>query len=241
MAIMLPGIVADFLGFIGIQWPNINEDKVREFGQEVAQFGKEIENMHQGAGNTIKQVGDSYQGAAYEQLLATWAKMSSDHLSELETGCQIVSEGCSIGADAIVGMKVAALAELAALAAEFVADQAAAFVTFGASEAALPLIEEAGEQIVNFLEQELIGYIEGQVINAAFQPLIAKIESAVEGLVFQGAEAALGVSGGGAGSSFSISPSDVQTLAEQFGQQAEQFAASAGQFAATASGMNFSE
>lgn len=238
---MLPGPVADFLNFIGINWPNVNEDKVREFGEHVAQFGRDLDGTHQGATNTIKQVGDSYQGAAYEQLFATWGRMSSEHMSELVTGCHFVSEACDIGADVIIGMKVEAIAQLVVMAAEFIADQAAAVATFGIAEAGLLLIEEEGQQLVKFLEQELIGYIEGKVIDAAFTPLIAKIEGAVEGLVFKGTAAALGVPAGGTGTSFSIAPSQVLSLAETFGQHAEEFEGTANQFASTAEGMNFSE
>ena len=44
----------------------------------------------------------------------------------------------------VVGLKGAAIVQLAILAAEIIADQAAAPLTFGASEAAIPLDEQMG-------------------------------------------------------------------------------------------------
>ena len=110
MAIELPGPVADFLGFIGINWPNVNEDKVREFGQHVAQFGQCLQQTQQDASTTVQSLGQAYQGAGYEQLLATWGAKSDSHMSELITGCQLVSTAMDAGADVIVGMKVEAIA-----------------------------------------------------------------------------------------------------------------------------------
>ena len=83
-----------------------------------------------------------------------------------------------VGADVIVGMKLEAIGQLVMLAAEFIADQAAAVETSG-GRGGLALIEEEGQQLVRFLEQELLQYVEGQIIDAAVGPLISKVEQAV--------------------------------------------------------------
>jgi uncharacterized protein YukE len=234
VAIELPGAVADFLNFIGISWPNVNEDKVREFGQRVAQFAGDLQNTHQGATGTIQELGNAYQGQSYQQLFATWGRMSDAHMTELLDGCHVVSGAMDVAADVIVGMKLEAIGQLVALAAEFVADQAAAVATFGLAEAGLVLIEEEGQQLVRFLEQELLQYVEGQIINAAVAPLIGKVEQAVEGLVYKEVAAALGESG-----SFQINPDQVMSYAQTFRQQADSFGAQADNFTATAGAMDF--
>jgi hypothetical protein len=242
VAIELPGPVADFLGFIGINWPNVNEDKVREFGQHVGQFGQSLQQAHQDASGTVSDLGQAYQGAGYEQLLATWGAKSDSHMSELITGCQVVSEALDIGADVIIGMKVEAIAQLVVMAAEFIADQVAAAATFGIAEAAVVLIEEEGRQLVKFLEQELLQYVEGQVIDAAVGPLIDKVAQAVSGLVYQGVADALGLpasGGGGAGGAVSISPSAVLAHAQQLEQHAVTVGGHAQQFSSAASGISF--
>ncbi|MEV0094290.1 hypothetical protein [Streptomyces sp. NPDC050738] len=42
MAIELPGEVVSFLQFIGVNWPTVNEDKVREFASHVREFGTKL-------------------------------------------------------------------------------------------------------------------------------------------------------------------------------------------------------
>ncbi|SOD73059.1 hypothetical protein SAMN05892883_2359 [Jatrophihabitans sp. GAS493] len=238
MAIELPGPVADFLNFIGIMWPNVNEDKVREFGEHVAQFGHDLQSTHQSATSIIGDLGMAYQGASYEQLLATWGQMSSTHLTELIDGCSVVAGSMGVAADVVIGMKVEAIAELVVLAAEFVADQVAAVATFGIAEAALALIELEGRQLVKFLEQELVQFIVAHVIEAAVGPLVVKVEQAAEGLVYRGVSSALGVSGG-SGASFQIVPEQVSAYAATIRQQAETFAGQADAFTVTAASMSF--
>jgi hypothetical protein len=238
MAIELPGVVADFLGFLGINWPNINEDKVKEFGEHVAQFGQEMQSNHESATQTIQQLGQAYQGQSYEVLLAKWGEMSQSHMQELVTGCQVVSAACDVGYGVIVGMKVEALAQLVEMAITWIEAQAAAVETLGASEAIAAAMEEAGQQLMKFLESELENYIIGQIINAAFEPLIEKVESAVQGLVYKEVASALGVSGG-AGDSVQIVPSQAKSLADQIGGYGESLLQTAQSFTSTVEGMTF--
>jgi hypothetical protein len=55
-------------------------------------------------------------------------------------------------------------------------------VTFGAAEAAVPLIEEAAAKLVKSLEMDLEQYIAGKVIEAAAKPLLAKVREFFSGL-----------------------------------------------------------
>jgi hypothetical protein len=241
MAIELPGPVADFLGFIGISWPNVNEDKVREFGDHVAQFAAELRSTHEGAGGTLQHLGGAYEGEGYEQLLAAWGRMSSQHMDELLTACDVVSTAMNIAADVVVGMKLEAIGELIALVAQFVAAQAAAVATFGLAEASLVLIETEGRQIVRFLEQELVQYVEGKVLDAAVGPLVAVVERAVEGMVYRGVADALGVpaGGAGAGAGVRIEPEAVLSSAAQLREHAGRADAAGQRFASVAGSVTF--
>lgn len=238
MAIELPGPVADLLGFIGISWPNVNEDKVRQFGQHVGEFGESLQKTHADASGSVTALGEAYQGAGYEQLLATWGEKSESQMSQLVTGCEVVSQAMDIAADVIVGMKVEAIAELVALAAQFIAAQAAAAMTFGIAEASVLLIEQEGRQLVRFLEQQLVQYVEGQVLEAAVGPLIDKVAQAISGLVYTGAAAGLGVPCG-AGASVTISPSAVRAHAQQLQQHPLTVSGHGQSFASAAAGVSF--
>jgi uncharacterized protein YukE len=243
MAIELPGEVVSFLQFIGVNWPNVNEDKVREFATHVRDFADSVDGTHQDATNTIKQLGAAYQGASYDALLSKWAQMSGSHMTELVQACHTVATALDAAADVIVGMKVEAIAELVALAASFVADQAAAIATFGLAEAAEALIVEAAEKLVDFLEQQLEQYIIGEVIEAAIGPLVATVGKAVSGLVYQAAESALGVSADGAagsvGEGFSVEPDQLHAHAALMHNHAQAIASHADAFRTKLAGVSF--
>jgi uncharacterized protein YukE len=207
------------LNFIGVDWPMINEDTVREVAGYVQEFAANIEQAHQDATGTIKQMGSAYQGASYELLTQRWAEMSSSHMTELLDGCKLVVAALHAAADFIVVQKGVAIAELVVLAASFVADQAAAVATFGLAEAALAAIEVAARKAIEFLEQQLEQFILAQVIEAGFKALAPIIQRALDGFVFQAASAALGVpSGSGAGaavgSSFQVHPDELRSHAQ---------------------------
>lgn len=105
-----------------------------------------------------------------------------------------------------------AIGELAAMAASFVADQAAAVVAFGAAEAAEALIFEGAKKLINALINQLEQHILGEVIGRAVEPLEQVVERVLGGMVFQGLEAAFGgpAGGGAVGSSFGIAPDELR-------------------------------
>ncbi|GAA2245157.1 hypothetical protein GCM10010430_28770 [Kitasatospora cystarginea] len=161
-------------------------------------------------------------------------------MDELVQARHTVATALDVAADVIVGMKVEAIGELVLMAAAFVADQAAAVATFGAAEAAALLIEEGAKKPVNYLEQHLEQYIIGQVIEAAVDPLVEVVGRAVSGLVFQAAESALGVfGGGGGGSGFRIDPSALETHAQMMHDHAETVAGHAQAFQSKVAGVSF--
>ncbi|MEV4556771.1 WXG100 family type VII secretion target [Kitasatospora sp. NPDC049285] len=240
MAIELPGEVVSFLSIIGINWPSVNEDSVREFASHVKEFAENVESAHQQSTDTIQRLGEAYQGASYEALLAKWANISDSHLNQLVQACHVVAQALEIASDVIIAMKMETIGELIALAAAFVADQAAAVATFGIAEAAVALIEEAAKRLINYLEQQLEQYIIGQVIEAAIGPLIDTVANAVSGLVFQAAESALGVSGGsGGGSGFMIDPDLLDDHARMMHEHAETVAGHAEVFQSKLASVSF--
>jgi uncharacterized protein YukE len=217
---------------------------VRAFAGHVRDFANNVDGTHQAASSTIQQMGSAYSGGSYEQLVQTWARMSNDHMQELVEACHVVATALDVAADAIVAAKVAAVVELAALAASFVADQAAAVVTFGAAEAAEALIVEAGKKLINGLIQQLEMQIIGEVIEAAVGPLEQTVERAVGGLVFKGAESALGVpagGGGAVGASFGIMPDELLSHANALQGHADTVAGHAATFASNISTVRFGD
>lgn len=243
MAIELPGPVVDFLNFIGVGFPQVNEDSVREFASHVREFAQHIEQTHGAATSTVQQMGAAYSGASYEVLVNRWVDMSNSHVRELVDGCHVVATALDVAADYIVGKKIEAIAQFAVMAAEFVADQAAAVATLGIAEAAEVAIVAAAREFAKFLEQELEQYIIGEVIQAALTPLLGVIEKAVGGLVYHAASEILGGGAGGSvqiGPSFSLDPEMLSAHAAAFDEHADTISGHAGEFVSRLSSLNFS-
>lgn len=239
MAIELPQPVADFLNFIGISWPQVNEDSVREFATHVRTFASGIEGTHQDATATLKTMNSAYQANSYDLLVSKWAHLSQGHMRDLLDGCSVLATALDAAADYIVGLKMECIAELGVLAASFIADQAAAVATFGLAEAAEALIVKAAEKLVEFLKQELIQYITAQVINAALTPLLGVVEKAVAGMSYSALEDMLGVSGSGPGDGWMVHPEELRGHAEKFGAHAETARGHAQTFASNMAGVSF--
>ena len=68
MAIELPAEVVSFLRTIGINWPRVNEDDVREFASRVRELGDKIDATHRHFTITVQQLSKNYQGASYVVL-----------------------------------------------------------------------------------------------------------------------------------------------------------------------------
>lgn len=240
MAIELPGPVVDFLNIIGVEFPQVNEDSVRDFATHVREFASNIEDTHSAATNTVQQMSGAYSGASYEALVAKWANLSSSHMTELIDACGVVATGLDATADFIVGKKIEAIAQFAVMAAAFVADQAAAVLTFGIAEAAEALVIAGARELAKVLEQELEQYVIGQLIEAAITPLESVVEKAVNGLVFN---AVSDIVGGGSsaaiGASFGIEPDQLAAHAAELQGHADTVAGHAQDFASKMSSLNF--
>lgn len=241
MSINLPPKVVWFLGAIGVNWPAVDEDQVRTFAGHVRDFGNNVSNTHQSASSVIQQMGQSYSGQSYEQLVTTWGRMSSEHMTQLVSACGVVATALETGADVIVGVKIVAIAELLALATAAAADQVAAVATLGLAEAGMALVVLAARRAINIMIAQAEQYVIGQVIEAAITPLEGIVASALNGLVFQGLEAALGVpaAAGGAGKGFTVVPEALTSYANQLRGYADQVATHATTFTNATTGVSF--
>jgi hypothetical protein len=178
----LPLPVVNFLNVIGVPWPYVNEDTVMQFATLVREFRQAVQTTHQDATETVAAITKAHQGASTQAMQSGWAKLSAQHVDELMTACTVLADALDVAAGYIVAQKLEAIGALIGMAAAFFADQAAAVVTFGLSEAAVPLIIEGAEAIVKSLVADLEQYIIGTVIEAAAKPLFAEVEAALSGL-----------------------------------------------------------
>jgi hypothetical protein len=178
----LPLPVVNLLNVIGVPWPYVNEDTVSELATLTREFAQAVQATHDDATTAIRGVAGAYRGSATDAMWSGWAKLSARHVDEIVDGCQVLATALEVAAGYIVAQKAEAIAILVAMAAAFIADQAAAVATAGIAEVGVPLIIEGAERLVKSLVLDLEQYVIGQVIEAAAKPLFAKISDALAGL-----------------------------------------------------------
>jgi hypothetical protein len=141
-----------------------------------------VQTTHEDATKAVSSIASAHVASSTRTLSDGWEKLSGRHVTEIVDGCRVLAEALDAAAAYIVGQKLAAIGQLAEMAAEFIADQAASVATLGIAEAALPLIIGAGEKLMESLVNDLNQYILGQVMGAAAKPLFAKVENMLSGL-----------------------------------------------------------
>ncbi|MFE2228286.1 WXG100-like domain-containing protein [Streptomyces kronopolitis] len=135
MGIVLPGWADEILDIIGVSWPNVDEDDYREMADAMREFADDIDGGANEAHQAVQGlVGSAGGSLAVEALNAHWGKINGTHLKNLGECGRLAGTALDGVALLIEGAKIGAIAQLAILAAEVIAAQAAAPFTFGLSE-----------------------------------------------------------------------------------------------------------
>ncbi|WP_174187147.1 WXG100 family type VII secretion target [Nocardia barduliensis] len=234
MAIDIPSEVALFLNICGIPYPDINEDDVRALAGHVRTFAAQVQDTHDSATGVIDQMGAFYSGESYQQLVATWAKMSATNMRQLESACELVGQALEVAATVITAVKVAVLAELAALAAAYTS----IMLTPPLAPSA-PLVAAAARRLCEQMVQYLVGYIVAEVIGKAIEPLEQAIGDMVNGLVYDAARDALDVPPSNGTKALHIDPDEVQRFAKVLDDHADDIMQHAANFAENVSKLDF--
>jgi len=192
----LPNELVWVLGAIGVTWPNIDEDQLRHAGDEFRKLSGELSDHKAGAMNEIEQMLHLNSSESLKVFQALWEKVVKGHLSDLEEGLNILAGAMDTCAVIVEGMKIAAIAELAAFAVETAADVAAAVATAGIAAAGEVAIEIATQEIVKGIIQQAIDQVEFQIKQALLAPVVDTLISAGLNLGEQLLGNALGVNQG---------------------------------------------
>lgn len=236
MAIELPSEVALFLNFIGVPYPDINEEDVRALAQYVRDFAEGVAGTHDLATGAIDDMGSVYSGESYQQLVAAWARMSTSHMADLDQACHVVAGALNVAADVITAVKAAVVTELAALAASY----AVVLATPGAGPYALA-VREIARRLCQGMEEMLLTYFAAEVIEKAIEPLEETIDRLVNGVVRDTVRDALGVPapGQGAVTPLYIEPDEVLRYAKVLDDLADDILEHAATFAENVAGLDF--
>ncbi|HSL07026.1 MAG TPA: hypothetical protein VK887_03515 [Pseudonocardiaceae bacterium] len=214
---------------VGTDWPESDEDALRRLAEAWERAATAI-SQATGEGNVAARAAlGTMQGEAADAFAEYWDRFVSgdeQFLGTLEQACADLAEGCDEAALNVEYTKLAIIAALLILAAQIAAMIAAAFATFGASTAGIPIAQAATRITVQLAFRELIRQIAISVtINVG-------VDAAIQGLQVAGGDreswdlaktADAGIAGAAAG----VAGSGVGLASDALGRSTSNFGAAA--------------
>ncbi|MFJ1756710.1 hypothetical protein [Kitasatospora sp. NPDC088134] len=196
MGVVLPDEVAWVLDLIGVNWPNVDEDEFREIADSMRAFAEEVDNGRTDTIAAVQRMISENVGPATDAFNKHWSSVAGRHLHGLGEAGRLLATALDGAALVIEGAKIAAVAQLVALAVEVIAAQAAAPFTFGLSEAGALGATQATRMIVRRLLKEAEQQIVQQLLSIAEEPVVNALSNMAGDLVLQLGENALGMKQG---------------------------------------------
>ncbi|MFE4330025.1 DUF6531 domain-containing protein [Streptomyces sp. NPDC056831] len=205
MGYTIPGWLDEVLDFIGIKFPNVDEDDYRDMADAMREFADKFESHGGDAHQAFSRILSSSQGWAVDAMEEHWNQVKASHLEKLPELARLFADACDILADIIFGMKTKAEIELGTMAASVGISAGLAFVTGGLSALIGAAEVTAMRQVVKRLLDEAVDRIVDEVLAKITEPINAKLEAMVEDMVLDLADGAFSMppaeGSGGSGSS----------------------------------------
>ncbi|RZU45494.1 RHS repeat-associated protein [Streptomyces sp. BK022] len=199
MGYTIPGWLDEVLDFIGINFPNVDEDDYREMANAMRDFADAFEGHGADAHKAVSRILASSEGLAVEAIEKHWDRVKAGQLEKLPQLARLFADACDVLAEIIWGMKTKAEIELAVMAGSLGITAGLAVVTGGLSALIGAAEVAAMRQVVKRIIDEAVDRIVDEVLAKITEPINAKLEAMVEDMVFDLAEDAFSMPADGKG------------------------------------------
>ncbi|GIE85241.1 WXG100-like domain-containing protein [Actinoplanes regularis] len=165
MTITLPPELTEPLSWIGLEWPEADEDQLQADGRAWIDHGTRMRAHAEQATATARQVWLDNEGAGVEAFEAWWNGEDGPgrHLRDSAVAAEIIGGALIAMAGVTIGLKAAFIAQLTALAIEIGQAVATATVTAGATLAEIPVWIALTRVAVRKLIHEAMALIEREI------------------------------------------------------------------------------
>ena len=219
MSINLPHWLAEVVNLLGFNWPEIDEDQLRDAARGLRQYADKCQQSHDVTHGIVNGgLQQAYAAQSYTALAQVWAQQSQGHMSTLIDACRMLADGLDVAAVGVEGMKDACIVQLGIAAGELLVDTGAAVFTLGLSEAAAAAEIEVQNRLLNGILQRFEQEVIGRLVGGLMGPMKEQIDVAVEKLVF---DEVAGVAVGGAPPGLKLDTEAIRTHAGKINEQAE--------------------
>ncbi|NBE80766.1 WXG100-like domain-containing protein [Micromonospora rubida] len=140
MGLQLPAELTEPLSWIGLEWPQADEELLFAAGQQWLTFGLRLQTTAETGNGAARAVWERNQGETVDAFHAWWTRDDGPQprLTEDEIAAQLIGASLIVFAAITLFMKIAFIVQLIILLVQVTMAIAAAVATFGASTATIP-------------------------------------------------------------------------------------------------------
>lgn len=175
----LPDELVEVLDLVGVKWPNIDEDEVRESAQDYRHLAEGLRDVIS-EGNTACSniVAGRSKGLTVKAIDRRWGKLTTKDLSTFIKALDNLADALDDCAFLVEGCKIACIAELSTTAAAATAGIIGMFFTAGLSG----LLSAAAIAACRIALHEAIDYAVGEITSVVTDKIEAKLLGQIEDL-----------------------------------------------------------
>lgn len=172
MAVTIPGELDYILDMLGYEWPNIDEDAVREAAQLIRSLRDDLDDTLSDLDSWINnELSEAFESKAAMSYINAWTDNRTQNMDRMLDVLPGVADGVEIFADAVVALKLKVIAELTITAAQIAAAAATAVLTGGLSLAANAAIIAARKKALDIATDIAVEQLVGQLLTLVVEPL----------------------------------------------------------------------
>ncbi|WP_308030983.1 nucleic acid/nucleotide deaminase domain-containing protein [Streptomyces sp. CoH27] len=188
MGYTIPGWPDQVVDYIGIHFPNVDEDDYRHMADAMREFADKFEGHGADAHKTVEAILASSHGWAVHSMQTHWNQVKAGHLDKIPELARLFADALDVIADVIFGMKTKAEAELAVMAGSVGLSLGAAFITGGLSALLGAAEITAMRQLVKRIIDDAANQIVNELMAKVTEPVNAKLEAMIQDAVLNLAE-----------------------------------------------------
>ncbi len=178
MGMTIPGELDFVLDLLGYEWPNVDEDAVRDAAQLVRGLETDLRSTLDDLEIRVNELGDGAKAQSTNALIRAWTENRTANMDRVLDALPGVASGIDVAADAIVALKVKVIAELTITAAQIAAAAATAVVTAGLSVAGNAALIAVRKKALDIATDMAMEELIGQVASMVIEPLTGTITEA---------------------------------------------------------------
>jgi hypothetical protein len=162
MGLQLPSEVAWLLNELGYTWPEADEEKLFQLGQNWIGFAGKLPAIADDSHTAAQQTWTNSKGQGVNAFQTSWTDRDAPHatLGDAITGAQVVGACFFVCAGIVLALKINVIIQLIQLAIEIAEAISTAPPTFGASLLEIPVFKEITGRLIQML------------VNLAMEPLL---------------------------------------------------------------------